>query len=76
VNFIAQHTTGIDELLADLDAHFLGRDRGGLGSVAFQISSSPATSTRRRSGVIINYGMGITQHRHGTGNVQQIRQFV
>ncbi len=22
--------------------------------------------------VIINYGMGITQHRHGTGNVQQI----
>src|ERR1700730_6137023 len=22
--------------------------------------------------VIINYGMGITQHRHGTGNVRQI----
>ena len=26
----------------------------------------------RSERVIINYGMGITQHRHGTGNVQQI----
>ena len=30
------------------------------------------TSTRRPTRVIVNYGMGITQHRHGTGNVQQI----
>jgi len=64
-DFIKNHTTGIDELLADIDAtswDAIERPR----VYPDQISSSSAISTPRRTGVIINYGMGITQHRHGT----------
>jgi molybdopterin-dependent oxidoreductase alpha subunit len=69
--FIAVHTSGLDALLSDIEATSwdaiekasgLSRsDIEGLGNVY-------AKANR----VIINYGMGITQHRHGTANVQQI----
>ena len=69
--FIAEHTAGIDAYLADLraaDWDAIERDsgltRGELEGVAHIYAASTAT--------IACYGMGITQHRNGTGNVQQI----
>ena len=70
-NFIANHTTGIDELLADLDATSWDaiEEASGLSRSDIEFAGSIYAKAER---VIINYGMGITQHRHGTGNVQQI----
>jgi molybdopterin-dependent oxidoreductase alpha subunit len=69
--FIAQHTTGIDELLADLDATSWDEIEAasGLSRSDIEFAGNIYAKAKR---VIINYGMGITQHRHGTGNVQQI----
>jgi molybdopterin-dependent oxidoreductase alpha subunit len=70
-DFIANHTTGIDALLADLDAiswDAIEEASGLLRSDIEFVGNIYAKAER----VIINYGMGITQHRHGTGNVQQI----
>src|SRR6201996_4194015 len=69
--FIANHTTGIDELLADLDATSWDaiEQASGLSRSDIEIAGNIYAKAER---VIINYGMGITQHRHGPGNVQQI----
>jgi molybdopterin-dependent oxidoreductase alpha subunit len=69
--FIRNHTTGIDELLADLDATSwdLIEEASGLSRSDIEFVGNVYAKAKR---VIINYGMGITQHRHGTGNVQQI----
>jgi molybdopterin-dependent oxidoreductase alpha subunit len=69
--FIANHTTGIDELLADLNEtswEAIEKASGLSRSDIERVGNIYAKAER----VIINYGMGITQHRHGTGNVQQI----
>jgi molybdopterin-dependent oxidoreductase alpha subunit len=70
-DFIANHTTGIDELLADLDATSWDEieKASGLSRSDIEFAGNIYAKAER---VIINYGMGITQHRHGTGNVQQI----
>src|SRR6266852_4267376 len=70
-NFIRDHTTGIDELLADLDATSWDsiEEASGLSRSDIEAAGNIYAKAER---VIINYGMGITQHRHGTGNVQQI----
>lgn len=69
--FIAEHTNGFDALVADLDAtewrdieSASGLERAALEGVARIYAGSSAT--------IIPYGMGITQHRAGTHNVQQL----
>ena len=69
--FIKNHTKGIDELLADLDATSWQaiEEASGLSRSDIEYVGNIYARTER---VIINYGMGITQHRHGTGNVQQI----
>jgi molybdopterin-dependent oxidoreductase alpha subunit len=69
--FIQNHTTGIDDLLADLDATSwnLIEEASGLSRSDIEFVGGIYAKAKR---VIINYGMGITQHRHGTGNVQQI----
>jgi molybdopterin-dependent oxidoreductase alpha subunit len=69
--FIADHTSGIDELLADLDATSWDaiEQASGLSRSDIEVAGNIYARAER---VIINYGMGITQHRHGTGNVQQI----
>src|SRR5713226_7892247 len=69
--FIASHTTGMDELLADLDATSgeAIEEASGLSRSDIEFVGNIYGKAER---VIINYGMGITQHRHGTGNVQQI----
>jgi molybdopterin-dependent oxidoreductase alpha subunit len=70
-DFIKCHTTGIDELLADLEATSWEEieEASGLLRSDIELVGNIYSKAER---VIINYGMGITQHRHGTGNVQQI----
>jgi molybdopterin-dependent oxidoreductase alpha subunit len=70
-DFIRDHTTGIDELLADIDATSWDtiEEASGLSRSDIEFVGNIYAKAER---VIINYGMGITQHRHGTGNVQQI----
>jgi len=69
--FIKDHTTGIDELLADIDATSWDaiEEASGLSRSDIEFAGNVYAKAER---VIVNYGMGITQHRHGTGNVQQI----
>jgi molybdopterin-dependent oxidoreductase alpha subunit len=69
--FIAAHTSGLDALLADIEAtswDAIEKASGLPRSDIEEIGNIYAKANR----VIINYGMGITQHRHGTANVQQI----
>jgi molybdopterin-dependent oxidoreductase alpha subunit len=70
-DFIKEHTAGFDALVADLESSdwgdivtASGLGRGDLEEVARLYAGSSAT--------IACYGMGITQHRTGTSNVQQI----
>lgn len=70
-DFIGEHTLGFEDLVADLDAtswdeieHVSGLSRADLETAAGIYAKAERT--------IICYGMGITQHRHGTGNVQQL----
>ncbi|TXC67926.1 FdhF/YdeP family oxidoreductase [Sphingomonas ginsenosidivorax] len=69
--FIAEHTAGFDALVANLEGsdwadivHASGLGQSDLEEVARLYAQSTAT--------IACYGMGITQHRTGTSNVQQI----
>ncbi|MCU1386652.1 MAG: oxidoreductase alpha (molybdopterin) subunit, partial [Acidobacteria bacterium] len=70
-DFIEKHSTGINELLADLNATswIAIEEASGLSRSDIELVGNVYARAER---VIINYGMGITQHRHGTGNVQQI----
>lgn len=70
-DFIAQHTQGLDALVADLQAtswddieKHSGLPRASLEQVADAYSRSTAA--------IVTYGMGITQHNKGTANVRLI----
>jgi molybdopterin-dependent oxidoreductase alpha subunit len=69
--FITRHTTGIDELLADLNETSWEAIEEASGLSRSDIESAGHIYAKAER-VIVNYGMGITQHRHGTGNVQQI----
>jgi molybdopterin-dependent oxidoreductase alpha subunit len=69
--FIAEHTEGIEPLLADLEATSWEAIEKSSGLPRADIENLGNIYAKAKS-VIINYGMGITQHRHGTGNVQQI----
>ena len=69
--FIAEHTTGFDALVADLAAtpwEDIER-KSGLSRAEIEHAASIYAKAER---VIICYGMGLTQHRHGTHNVQQM----
>jgi molybdopterin-dependent oxidoreductase alpha subunit len=70
-DFIRDHTTGIDELLVDIDAASWDAivETSGLSRSDIELVGNLYAKAER---VIFNYGMGITQHRHGTGNVQQL----
>jgi molybdopterin-dependent oxidoreductase alpha subunit len=69
--FIAEHCTGFEDLRASIDAaDWLDLEyRSGLDRLAME---SMAGIYARSERVIICYGMGLTQHRHGTDNVQQL----
>jgi molybdopterin-dependent oxidoreductase alpha subunit len=70
-DFIAEHTVGLEQLLSDLDATSWDsiQAQSGLSRADIEAASAVYANAKR---VIIAYGMGVTQHRHGTANVQQI----
>ncbi|GKS74718.1 FdhF/YdeP family oxidoreductase [Acidovorax sp. SUPP950] len=69
--FIAEHTTGIDGLLADLRAESwpLLEEESGLPEA--QIRAAAEVYRNARS-VIACWGMGITQHMHSVATIQMI----
>lgn len=69
--FIAEHTLGFEAVAADIEAtswEVIER-QSGLTRAAIE---SMAEVYWRSERVIVCYGMGLTQHRHGTENVQQL----
>ncbi|HEY2661618.1 MAG TPA: FdhF/YdeP family oxidoreductase [Caulobacteraceae bacterium] len=69
--FIAEHTNGIDALVADLaDTDWEAIERAsGLSRARLEHVSQIYCAA---NSVIVCYGMGVTQHRMGTANVHQI----
>ncbi len=69
--FIEAHTQGFEALRAQLEALDWRslRSETGLSAEQFDLA---ATLYARAPSAIVAYGMGITQHAHGTQNVQQI----
>ncbi|MDT1852517.1 molybdopterin-dependent oxidoreductase, partial [Acinetobacter baumannii] len=70
-DFIRDHTSGFEQLVADLDATPWDEieDVSGLARADIETAAGIYAKAER---TIVCYGMGITQHRHGTGNVQQL----
>lgn len=69
--FIAEHTEGIEDLIADLRATSWDDIARVSGLVRAEMEQVAALYCEAGS-AIVAYGMGLTQHRHGTANVQQI----
>ena len=69
--FIAEHTVGYEALRAEVEAQDWAALEQGSGLTRAAMESMAQVYAKARN-VIICYGMGITQHRHGTQNVQQI----
>ncbi|MEQ4616980.1 MAG: FdhF/YdeP family oxidoreductase [Corticimicrobacter sp.] len=69
--FIRAHTVGIEPLIADLKATEWAdiERKSGLTREDLSVAAGAYAKAER---AILAYGMGITQHRHGTHNVQQI----
>ena len=69
--FIAEHTEGLDALRADLEATDWDDIVGASGLSRGDIEHAARLYSQAER-VIICYGMGMTQHRGGTQNVQQM----
>ena len=69
--FIGEHTIGLEALLADLEATSWDAIEAKSGLPRSDIEAAAEVYWKAKR-VIINYGMGITQHRHGAANVHQI----
>jgi len=69
--FIRAHTTGFEALAADLESMRWDdiESEAGLSRADIEAAADVYAKAER---AIICYGMGITQHRHGTANVQQL----
>ncbi|HEX2841590.1 FdhF/YdeP family oxidoreductase [Hyphomicrobium sp.] len=69
--FIAEHTNGFDALVTNIDGtDWTEIERfSALSRTDIKAAAKVYAEAER---VIICYGMGITQHRHGTSNVNQI----
>ena len=70
-DFIHGHSTGIEALIADLDATSWEAITAKSGLSRAEIEGAGAAYAKAERAILV-YGMGITQHRHGTQNVQQI----
>ncbi|MDR3506433.1 MAG: FdhF/YdeP family oxidoreductase [Caulobacteraceae bacterium] len=69
--FIAEHTQGFEALVADLEATDWGAIEQASGLERGRLEQVARVYCAARS-VIVCYGMGVTQHRAGTANVQLI----
>lgn len=70
-DFIARHTHGFEALQADLEATPWSAIEAASGLTA-EALRKVALAYARSNATIITYGMGLTQHRTGTANVQQM----
>lgn len=70
-DFIARHTTGFEALRADIETNEWPEieRRSGLARAVIESIAKVYWEAER---VIACYGMGLTQHRHGTQTVQQL----
>jgi molybdopterin-dependent oxidoreductase alpha subunit len=70
-DFIAQHTDGFPHFVNQVQGYSWAdlEQRSGLTRSAMEAT---ATVYARSEKVMIVYGMGMTQHRHGVGNVQML----
>ncbi|MGF9691423.1 FdhF/YdeP family oxidoreductase [Rhizobium sp. 0TCS1.26] len=73
--FIAEHTLGLETLREDIDATSWETivTASGLTQAALRSAADVYINAKK---VIACYGMGITQHAHGTDNVQQLANFL
>ncbi|MHB8285258.1 MAG: FdhF/YdeP family oxidoreductase [Caulobacteraceae bacterium] len=69
--FIAEHTNGFQDLVVDLDATNWSDIETMSGLTQAQLEHAADIYCKAKS-VIVCYGMGVTQHRQGTGGVHQI----
>ncbi|MFK7791085.1 MAG: FdhF/YdeP family oxidoreductase [Devosiaceae bacterium] len=69
--FLAEHTEGVDALIADANATEWADIERVSGLTQVQMEEVAGLYAKARA-TIICYGMGITQHRSGVQNVQQI----
>ncbi|MFK3971513.1 FdhF/YdeP family oxidoreductase [Pseudomonas sp. NPDC087358] len=69
--FIAQHTEHFQAFVGEVESHSWEalEQRSGLGRSAMEAA---ATVYARSQRVMVIYGMGMTQHRHGVENVQML----
>ena len=70
-DFINEHTSGFEALAADISATRWD-DIETVSGVSRADIEAAADIYAHAQRVIVCYGMGITQHKHGTENVQQI----
>lgn len=70
-DFLQQHTEGLDEYLAQVDATSWDHieQQSGLSKDEIRLA---ATMYRRAERVIMCWAMGVTQHRHSVSTVQEI----
>ncbi|MDO6706508.1 FdhF/YdeP family oxidoreductase [Photobacterium sp. 1_MG-2023] len=70
-DFIARHTTGLDQYLAEVDAtswdHIV--EQSGLTLAEIEMA---ARMYRRAERVVICWAMGLTQHRHSVPTIQEV----
>jgi molybdopterin-dependent oxidoreductase alpha subunit len=69
--FIAAHTHGFDEFKKDLEESDWGTIERASGLARAELEMVAAAYAEANA-TIVCYGMGITQHRSGTANVQQL----
>jgi len=69
--FLDAHTTGFDAFAADLDALSWGQIEAACGVARAAIERVAALYARRKN-VVFAWGMGMTHHLHGVGNVEAI----
>ncbi len=70
-DFISGHTQGFEALAADLRATHWGAIECQSGLTRADLTEAAKVYAEARSAIIV-WGMGITQHRRGTQNVQQL----
>lgn len=69
--FVAEHTIGLEALREDIDNTSWDSIITVSGLTREALKSAAEVYVKAKS-VIVCYGMGITQHSNGTGNVQQL----
>jgi molybdopterin-dependent oxidoreductase alpha subunit len=73
--FIAQHTTGFDAYCQELAQHSLQDLLEECGVPEAQVRSAAEIAIQSKA-TICCWAMGLTQHQHGVGNIQEVVNFL